>query len=304
MQRGFEADGDRTAAAVTAGMLWFYWYQRGVFTEGRRWLEQAIEADVTPVATARCLLGVANLERVQGNLTEAKDHGLRALDLFRDAGDDEGKADALSQLGAICQYLNETDEAELYLNEAVPLLRQIGARGQLSFTLVLLGALKQLRSDLDGAEADYRESLSLGRELDDRNYIATSLVNLGEVLQLKGDLDGAGANFKESLLLFHTLGVRNAIAYCLEMLAGIDMEQNRLREATVLFGAADKLREVLGTPIESFNEDRYRANLERCRNGIGDEAYAAAWKEGREMPLDDAVQVAQIDEDVSHQDTD
>jgi non-specific serine/threonine protein kinase len=300
MQRGLSQENNPVDeltedAASTAGSLWFYWYQRGLFTEGRGWLERAVEANVSPLAIASNSLGLANLERVQNNPEQGKSHCLIALDLFRAAEDEEGIADALSQLGALCQYLDQTDEAEGYLSEAVEILRRIGSRGRLSFTLVLLGALKQLRDDLSGAQQHYSEGLEIGRELDDKNYIATGLVNLGEVLQLQGDSTRAAEHFSESLEIFHTLGVRNAVAYCLEMLAGIDAEQRRGREATILFGAADKLRELLGSPVEAFNQERYQRDLLRCRESLSESQYQQAWDEGRDMPLAEVVEAAQDD---------
>ncbi len=280
-------------AAGTAGVLWFHWYQRGQFKEGREWLEKVIAADIPDAEKARSLLGLANLERIQNNTEEARGHCEAALAAFEAAGDEEGTADALSQLGTILQYLGETERAETCLTTAVEKLRSLGSRGRLSFSLVVLGALKQMREELDEALDHYQEGLALGRELADANYIATGLVNVGEVLAIKGELDEAARNVQESLALFNALGVRNAIAYCLEMLADIELRRERFEAAARLFGAADRLREILNAPIESFNQARYDEDLARARSGAGEEAFERAFSEGRTMRLDELIAQAQ-----------
>lgn len=284
---------DTSLSAETAGVLWFHWYQRGKFSEGRDWLERTTATDAPDAAKARCLLGLANLERIQNNAAEARQHCEAALAAFEAAGDAEGLADALSQLGTILQYLGEFEEAEARVTAAVDKLRELGSRGRLSFSLVVLGALKQRREQLDEALAHYQEGLALGRELADANYIATGLVNVGEVQAIQGNLDEAAVNVRESLKLFNALGVRNAIAYCLEMLADIDLERERFGEAARFFGAADRLREVLNAPVESFNQARYEADLARARAGAGDSAFEASFAEGRSMRLEEVITQAQ-----------
>ncbi len=284
---------DPSLAANTAGALWFHWYQRGQFSEGRGWLQKTIATDAPAAARARSLLGLANLERIQNNAEDARLHCEEALAAFEAAEDEEGIADALSQLGSIHQYLGDFDEAETRVTAAVVKLRELGSRGRLSFSLVVLGALKQRRDELDDALAHYQEGLALGRELADANYIATGLVNVGEVLAIQGALDEAAANVRESLELFNALGVRNAIAYCLEMLADIELKRERYVDAAQLFGAADRLREVLNAPIESFNQMRHTEDLARARTGAGEEAFEAAFAAGRNMRLDDVIAQAQ-----------
>ncbi|MEM8769065.1 MAG: tetratricopeptide repeat protein [Pseudomonadota bacterium] len=280
---------DPKLAASTAGNLWFYWYQRGLMSEGRDWLGRAVATDSPLGERARSLLGIANLERVQGNPEAARQHCLDALAGFESNADEAGIADAKSQLGTISQYLGDLEAAERYLTDAVSRLRGLGSRGRLSFTLVVLGGLKQQRDDLNGAYEHYSESLNLGRELGDQNYIATSLVNVGEVLTLKGELAEAARHVRESLALFHTLGVRPGVTYCLEMLAEIELGRGRYEDAAQLYGAGDRLREVLHTPVEAFNETRYRANLEQLRGELGEAAFTSAFAVGRSEQLDTVV---------------
>lgn len=113
------------------------------------------------------------------------------------------------------------------------------------------------------------------------NAIATALVNLGELERLRGADGAAAERLRESLRLYHHLGARNAIAYCLELLAGIDIDAGRWERGAVLLGAADRLRELLDAPVESFNRARYDQDLACARAGAGDAGFQAAWQRGR-----------------------
>ena len=113
---------------------------------------------------------------------------------------------------------------------------------------------------------------------------ADGLLGSGSVV---GSGSEAAASIQESLELFNALGVRNAIAYCLEMLADIELRREKFSDAARLFGAADRLRELLNAPVESYNQARYEEDLARTRAGAGEAAFATAFEEGRTTPLKD-----------------
>jgi len=279
-----------------AAALWFYWYQRGLLTEGRDWLARALAAgDANPALRARAYLGLSSLARQQNDHEDAERHCAGALAIYRDLADREGTAVALSQLGAIVQRRGEFERAADLLSEALVVLREIGNRERVAFTLLALGVVQHLRGDLDAAAGHYRESLEIARGLEDRNAIATALVNLGEVAQLRGDTADAARHYRESLTLYAGLGLRNAIAHCLEVLASIDAIEGRPAEAASLFGAADRIREEIGTPVEAFNVDRVRGDLDRIEEDLGHQRFEAEWTKGRNLELREAVELAMRD---------
>jgi hypothetical protein len=66
----------------------------------------------------------------------------------------------------------------------------------------------------------------------------------------------------------------------------------RIAAAAMLFGAAEAIRDALGTPLPPVD----RADHDRClaavRAALGEEAFAAASAEGRAMELEQAVAYA------------
>jgi non-specific serine/threonine protein kinase len=79
------------------------------------------------------------------------------------------------------------------------------------------------------------------------------------------------------------------VAECFEGLAGIAAAQGQAAQAAQLFGAADALREVIGTPLSPVGRAECEPGLAAARAALGERTFAAAWAEGRAMPLEDTV---------------
>jgi predicted ATPase/class 3 adenylate cyclase len=288
---------DAETALRLGSALHYYWYQKGMLTEGSEWLEKALGAGkaAPPEHYGSALLSLADFERNMGNVEASLQHNEAALSLFRDNDDEKGVADAARQLGTICQHIGEFERSAELLDEAMAFYRKKDYTEVLSYTLLVSGGGKQLQGDLEGARALYEESLDLARRINDQNYLATALLNLGEVVEMKGETARAAELIREALRLYAEMDVRNAVAYCLELLAAIDSSEGRPHEAAQLFGAADKIREDIGTPVESFNLERYNRDLDAVKAALGEEAFAKSWEDGRAMKIDQAVEIAQLD---------
>ena len=99
----------------------------------------------------------------------------------------------------------------------------------------------------------------------------------------------ARALMQESLSIYAELELKIAIAYCLEVLAGMDTVTDAPAR---LFGAADRLREEIAAPVESFNLERYEHDLNQVRERLGETDFLAAFEAGNGMTLADAVKLA------------
>jgi predicted ATPase/class 3 adenylate cyclase len=297
--RCFEKGSDDAEQGLgMANALMNFWYEHGHVSEMRDWLEQGLEVarSATDAVRARAFSGVAGMARHQGRLEEAEIYCEDALELYRKAGDRRGEARALGELGAILQRQGSNERSESVLQEALAILRDIDDPERLSFTLVALGALQHIQGRLEEAAENYTESLEIGRQRGDKHASATALVNLGEIAQLQGDNGKARDMYSESLSLYHQLHMDIAIAYCLEVLAGIDAAEGEARRAAQLFGAADYMREEIGTPVESFNQERYQKYLDTARAGLDDEEFDQAFGEGQKMTTDEVIGVAMLSE--------
>ncbi|HYP40093.1 MAG TPA: tetratricopeptide repeat protein [Chloroflexia bacterium] len=327
-----EGEGER--AARLAGALWWFWYARAYFTEGRRWLEQIVERytelpagvkgkvlqgiavlawsqgdydasaeaaseslalrrgieDKAGIAGSLNLLGAVALQR--GRNAEAAQLFAETLALRRELGDEQGIALSLSNLGLVALNEGEHERAESLLNECLALRRKVQYRHGVAQALNDLGVVMRCREEYVRADALHRESLAISRELGHKDGMALSLHRLGLVAMQQDDLAKAESLFKESLLLYKELGIRQGVAGCLEGLARVRAQMRELHLAAMLWGAANELRDVTGTPVPRPELADYEAGIASARAAMGQAIFAGAWTEGEHMEWHEAVELA------------
>jgi predicted ATPase/DNA-binding CsgD family transcriptional regulator len=95
--------------------LWQPWSLRGQWSEGRRWLEEALsmasKAEIDQALLAKALYGAATLIRYQADFARARALCEQSVSLYRALGDREGLVTALLYLCRILDY--QADDATL-----------------------------------------------------------------------------------------------------------------------------------------------------------------------------------------------
>ena len=108
----------------------------------------------------------------------------------------------------------------------------------------------------------------------------------------QGDYVRAEELHKESLALCRQVGEKWVISLCLEELAGVACLRGEHARAARLWGAEESLREAIGVGVRALYRAEYDCGVAAARAGLGEEAFAAAWAEGRAMTLEEAVAYA------------
>jgi hypothetical protein len=114
-----------------------------------------------------------------------------------------------------------------------------------------------------------------------------------------GDYRAARTLQEESLVLRRELGDKLGIAYSLEEFAALALAQEWVKRAATLWGAAEVLRERIGTALPPRDRPEYDRSLAFAWRALGEEAFAAAWAEGRAMTSEQAIACALQGTDVS-----
>jgi DNA-binding CsgD family transcriptional regulator len=83
--------------------------------------------------------------------------------------------------------------------------------------------------------------------------------------------------------------VYRGVAFSLEGLAGVVAAQGELVWAAQLWGAAEALRETIHAPIPPVERAGYERSVAKARAHLGQQAFAAAWAEGRTMEPEQAL---------------
>jgi len=93
----------------------------------------------------------------------------------------------------------------------------------------------------------------------------------------------ARAMYEEALKIMIELGDKWFIAASLEGLAIAVTTQGHVEWAARLWGCADAIRQNVGTPMRTFERAINELSMAAARTQLGEEAFAAAWAEGRSM---------------------
>jgi DNA-binding CsgD family transcriptional regulator len=136
------------------------------------------------------------------------------------------------------------------------------------------------------------ESLALFREVGDDLDVAITLVYLAFAVLSEGDHERATRLLEEGLPLSQDLGDKNSVANSLEALAAVAGVLGHLPRAARLWGSAYALREDIGAPLPPDERALQEPYIVAARSHREEEVWEAAWKEGYEMSLDEAVDYA------------
>jgi tetratricopeptide (TPR) repeat protein len=233
-------------------------------------------------------------------------------------------------LGAAVVRRGDYERATELFEEALVLSREAGDRWGVSFTLNALGNVSSMQGDYERATELYEECLALLKELGDVAHSAIVLTNLGGIALDRGDHERATELSEKAVVLFrvqrHPKGLEGALgiqgwaalmrenyekartflveslALCAELgdklgtidslegLASLAAALEDDARAARLWGALDTALQVIGTPLTP--DDLTQSYLDAASSRLGEEAWEAAFAEGKGMTLEQAVEYA------------
>lgn len=289
-----EAAGLRLAHALSG-----FWQRRGYHTEAREWFARLLTREGATERTkerAAALHAAGSLALEQGDYGAARSLIEESLEIFRDLENRWGVADTLGSLGDIAYDQGDLDAAHGFREEHLALSRQLGNRYAMMRALSGLANVARVQYDVVSARVLFEESLAIGRELDHRVHIAWTLLALGNVASAEGDYGAARSYYAQNLRMFQEVGERAGVAFSLERFAALAATragEAQAQRAARLFGAAEALRQAVGTTLPPVDHsDYYDRAIAATRAALGDEVFSAAWAEGRAMTLEQAADYA------------
>jgi non-specific serine/threonine protein kinase len=270
-------------------------YRQGDYDSGRIFHEESLAiwreiGDQTGIASSLNNLGLVAI--VQGDYDSGRIYYEESLTIKRKAGDRRGISGSLNNLGNIAHDQGDYGSAIAFHKESLEIRREYGDRSGIGTSLNNLGNVAYNQGDYASAKEYYSESMSVRREIGNRGGIAMSLNNLGSVAIAQGDYASARISIADGLSIRVEIGSRNAIAESLESFASLASKEHRWGLATKLWATAEALREQIGAPLPLNQRDEHLRNLSCARQSLGEEAFYTAWKMGRNMSMEQAIELA------------
>ena len=123
-------------------------------------------------------------------------------------------------------------------------------------------------------------------------YSAWLLHLLGRIETQGGEMPSARTYYQQSLALNQQVGEKWMTPFNLEGLASVVATQGALQWAAQFWGAAEALREAIDVPRLPVVLAGYEQAVAAARAQLGEEAFAAAWQEGRMTNLEQVIDEA------------
>jgi tetratricopeptide (TPR) repeat protein len=269
-----------------------YYFYRGHLTEALEWFDTLLTYELPPSrARAMGLQKAGFLTRVRADFEKARSLLERALAMAREIGDDERAGWALLDLGNAARDTGTLEEVIANFSEALSLFQNLqDVRGTLNSFYELGNTYLQTR-ELEKARSMWEQGLELSRQLNDQAFIAWGLEGLANVAFLERHIDQARRLHKGSLQLKADVMDMVGIAYSFEGLAQAAAADEEPERAALLWGAAERLREITNTPLEPSRRYVYVSLLPVARAQMGDLTFDETYARGKALKLANAIQL-------------
>jgi predicted ATPase len=241
------------------------------------------------VATAATHLSVYV---VWGDLVESLALGEEAVTAARLAGDRYTLAVAYNNLGEVARIAGDNARATAMYEQGYLLRKELDDASRLALSMVNLGEMALIAGDIDRASALISEGLELARAIGDKRHITFALQDLGWVALVQQRYDESRSLLREAIALSHELGHKGYIVVSLLALAGATAADGDAPTAARLAGAAHAHRALLHLYPSFADAGIHQRHLDAARASCAEDVWATAWREGVEMDLDQAIDLA------------
>ncbi len=294
------AAGEVASGLRLAASLWWYWYVKGHYSEGRRALAALLAAagDGSGPEWAAATLGAGVLAFLQCDYDQAEIRLAAAEAHARSLGADAILAQALQRRGSIARERGRTVDARRHHEEALALWTKLAQPAEVARTLNYLAFAAWLEGDVAVAGDAAGRALAMFRSLTDPEGLVWALLNLAAVALYGGAAERARTLAHEALARSRRVGFREGQAWALDLLARVAVgDGDRTTAADLLLEAAHLHRRLgdrwrLASVLEALAGVRVSAGrLDACGRLLG---AAAALREEVGTPVP-RVEVAQVE---------
>jgi predicted ATPase/DNA-binding SARP family transcriptional activator len=285
-----EADNElqmRLAAAWTA-----YWRVQGHVSEGRRRLAAALSGAATPSpARMQCLIQASRLAYFQGDLGFMAPLG-EALQIARQHNDLPAQAQVLNSMAVGEAEEGHLLEASRRFEESLGLWQRLGDNRRIAAARTNIALCDHYLGNPAAAVAGCEQALAILPSEDRRGGLMTLQALAGAEMDLER-FEAAEQHLVQGLDIARELQDPVLTSHALRMIASLAASRQLPERALRLVAAAEvHLAERGSEKFAPLSRKSLEAKLVEMRALLGLEASDVAWREGRSMSLEDAINYA------------
>jgi predicted ATPase/transcriptional regulator with XRE-family HTH domain len=290
----FADRGDAERGLRLSSALGIFWFIRGYFTEGQRWLDYHLGRSdrVSTVIRATALEVAGRLAFGRADLEVAATYARESVATWRRLGDRRRFADVLHLLGQIARNQCSYPDALAALEESLQINQEYDDQFFIAEDLFQLGLIARQRSELARARSLLNRALTIQSALGHPRPVGITLFHLGLVAEEQGDYSREQSLYEQSVGFLQQVKDRRELAFLLDGFASLSVARSQYRRGAVLSGAATALRQQIGSAVPPPMQPRVDRTLRLARDGLGEAAFAQALAEGQAMTLEEAIAYA------------
>ena len=188
----------------------------------------ALEASIAakdPNGEAMMRTDLASLYYLRGDLTQSAEMLQQAVKKFKQVGNRDGVATALSNFADARLSQGDLMEARKLLEESIPEYQAVDDKEGVVLNLDSLGDIWRQDGELDKADTAYQQAEVIARKMEDKNATAYVLSGMGDLALDRGDLTLARKRYEEALALRSQAGEKQSAAESRVSLAKLAIEE-------------------------------------------------------------------------------
>jgi eukaryotic-like serine/threonine-protein kinase len=231
------AQGSPVIAGRTYGILCQQQPSIDASTEAIDICRNALEGSIAakdPNGEAMMRTDLAALYYLRGDLTQSAQMFQQAVKKFRQVGNRDGVATALSNFADARISQGNLMEAKKLLEESIPEYQAVDDKEGVALNFDSLGDILRQSGELDKADRAYRQAEVIARKIEDKDATAYVLSGMGDVALDRGDLAVARKRYEEALALRNQAGEKQNAAESRVSLARLAIEEGHASDAEAL----------------------------------------------------------------------
>lgn len=244
-------------------------------------------ADAAQIALGYSFAGHACIHREDAH--GAHDAYGRALNLFKQLGDDLGVARVQMSLGVVALELDlDVAEARRLYDIAVPVVRASGDRQRLAIALANLAEIFRQEGDYRQAMSCARESLEIFRELGDVTYVGWQLFTIAHIHSLVREYPQAIENLRAAFVELRKTENARWLAMYFDVWIILAVELKADECAARLLGFTEEMRAQKRAARLRGMLPWFLPHMERLAKRISEDRLLALRTAGAALTLDEA----------------